>query len=80
MYVSPDFRGSGVGKKLMQEVIERVKKIKGLSKIMLSVTQPQENSLKFYQRLGFEKYAVEKDALRVGDKMIDEIFMSLKIK
>ena len=79
MYVRPDFRGKGIAKKLLLEVIIKAKKIEGLSKIMLSVTHPQENALQFYELLGFEKYAVENDAIRLDGQKIDEIFMSLQI-
>ena len=79
MYVRPDFRGKGIAKKLLLEVIIKAKKIEGLSKIMLSVTHHQENALQFYERLGFEKYAVENDAIRLDGQKIDEIFMSLQI-
>jgi len=79
MYVDPNYRNKGIAKRLLSEVIDRAKKLDGLSKIILSVTQPQENVHKFYQSLGFEKYAVEKDAMRVGGKQIDEIFMSIQL-
>ncbi len=79
MYVKPNFRGKGIAKKLMPETIGRAKKIEGLSKIILSVTQPQENALKFYENLGFVKYSIEKDAIRVDGQKINEIFMSLEI-
>ena len=79
MYVSPAFRGKGIVKKLLLEVIRRAKNIDGLSKIMLSVTQAQEKALGFYEYLGFVKYSVEKDAIRVDGQKIDEIFMSFQI-
>ena len=78
MYVSPGFRIKGIAKKLLLEVIRRAKNIDGLSKIILSVTQPQEKALGFYEHFGFVKYAVEKDALRVDGQKIDEIFLSLE--
>lgn len=79
MYVDSDFRRMGIAKKLLLEVIHRAKKLEGLSKIILSVTQPQENALGFYERLGFVKYSIEIDAIRVDGEKIDEIFMSLQI-
>ena len=79
MYVDPNFRGKGIARQLMEEVISRAKKIQGLSKIILSVTQTQENALRFYEKLGFVKYSVEKDAIRVDGQKIDEIFMSLEV-
>jgi len=79
MYVSPKFRGKGIAKKLLLELINKAKKVEGLSKVMLSVTHPQEKVLGFYERLGFVRYSVEKDAIRVDGQKIDEIFMSLQI-
>ncbi len=79
MFVSQNSRGSGIGKKLMLEVMNRAKKIDGLSKINLSVTKSQQNAIAFYHGLGFVEYAVEKDALRVDGQAIDEIFMSIEI-
>ena len=79
MYVDPEFRGKGIAKKLLQEVINRAKKIYGLSKIILSVTTPQTHALRFYENLGFVKYAVEKDSIRVDGKSMDEIFLSRQL-
>ena len=79
MYVNSDFRGKGIARKLLIEVIERAGKIGGLSKIMITVTSPQENVLGFYERLGFLQYSLENDAMRVGEQRIDEIFLSLEL-
>ncbi len=79
MYVDPVFRGLGIGEKLMLDIIQRTKNLDGLSKIVLSVTHLQQDSKRFYQKLGFIQYAVEKDALRVSGQKIDEIFMCMKI-
>ena len=78
MYVEPSFRGKGIAKKLMKELLKKAKRIEGLSKINISVTHPQEAAKQFYQKLGFEVYAVEKQSLNVDGQAIDEIFMELR--
>lgn len=51
--VAPDFRGSGVGKKLMEAAEEHAKSI-GCHNVTLNVWEFNENAKEFYQHLGYQ--------------------------
>ena len=63
----------------MRAVLERAEKIEGLDQIQLSVTEIQAAALKLYHSLGFETFGREPRALKIGDRMIDEDYMTLRL-
>ncbi len=52
--VDPEYRGNGIGKALMLEVMERLVK-KGAQYIGLEVRVSNEKAIKLYEKLGFRK-------------------------
>lgn len=80
VYVTPSNRGTGLGRVLMQAVLERAAKIEGLDQIQLSVTETQAPALKLYHSLGFETFGRELRALKIGERFIDEVYMVLRIR
>ncbi len=52
LYVLPEAKGSGLGKTLLQEVINRAKK-KGAASLELNVNR-QNEAINFYRKYGFE--------------------------
>ena len=79
MYVKTEQQGKGIGKQLMEAVIEKSQQIKGLQQINLSVTNLSENAFFLYKKLNFIEYGREKSALYWSDIAIDEIYMVLSI-
>lgn len=55
MYITPVFRGKGISKMLMNELIEKLKSIDGLHRIELMVSAEQEAAIKSYLSSGFNK-------------------------
>lgn len=55
VYVSLEFKGKQVGKKLIQKAIE-IGKNNNLRYIWLGVWENNINAIKFYEKLGFEKF------------------------
>lgn len=53
LYVEPDRRENGTGRKLLLSMIEKVK-AKGVKKVRLSVVSTQEAAIKLYESLGFK--------------------------
>ncbi|SRR5579871_225789 len=80
VYVTPSKRGYGIGRDLMQALLERAAKIEGLDQIQLSVTETQVPALVLYRSLGFETYGHEPRALKIGDRFIDEDYLVLPIR
>lgn len=58
--VHPDFRGLGIGKKVMQEIIDRVKK-DGVNYIFLEVRPSNSSALNLYIKLGFQKLGIRRN-------------------
>ena len=72
MYITPEFRGRGVGKLMMENVIERAKSLRGLEQIHLWVLHHDSSASGFYRKLGFEQQGplVRKD-LKAGNIYVD---------
>ncbi|TDL31397.1 GNAT family N-acetyltransferase [Jeotgalibacillus sp. S-D1] len=79
MYVTPDSRGSGAGRKLMEAAIEKAKEIDGLSHLLLTVVQSNQQAKKLYSSLGFVSFGIEKKALKLNGEYIDEEYMQLEL-
>ena len=79
VYVTSSKRGKGVGRDLMRAVLERAARIESLDQIQLSVTETQTAALKVYHSLGFETFGREPRALKIGDRLIDEDYMILRL-
>jgi len=75
VFVYQEFRGKKIGDRLMQECIERASNLPGLQKILLSVSHISQNALYLYEKLGFEIYGTEPNAMMWEGERIDEIFM-----
>jgi len=80
MYVADSARGAGVGRALLEALIERARQIPDLEEVLLSVAVTQAAARTLYASLGFESYGLERNALRVGEQSIDEDYMALKLR
>lgn len=68
MYVTPEYRGKGIGKALMLELIGRAKHRDGVEQINLAVISENGTAKKLYKSLGFEVFGVEHNALKYNGK------------
>lgn len=80
VYVSPEKRGLGVGKKLIQEIINKARTLDGVEQINLSVVSTNNAAKQLYISLGFTVFGTEKSALKVGLEYFDEEYMVLFLK
>lgn len=74
MYVRPASRNAGVGAQLVQSIFELA--CGRVELIQLSVVKDNAGAGRFYSRLGFEEYGIEKKALKHKGRYYDEILMS----
>jgi RimJ/RimL family protein N-acetyltransferase len=78
MYVRSGSRKSGVGRRLVETIIEfggqRVELIQ------LAVVSDNEEARRLYVRLGFVEYGVEKKALKHDGRYYDEVLMAKDLK
>jgi ribosomal protein S18 acetylase RimI-like enzyme len=80
VYVRVAYRGLGVGRALMAELLERAKRETSLEQILLSVGAGQGAAKGLYSSLGFETYGTEPRALKVGAGYVDEELMILRLR
>jgi RimJ/RimL family protein N-acetyltransferase len=79
VYLTASHRGLGYGRRLMEEVIARSKEIEGLESLNLGVIADDTPAHRLYRSLGFEPYGLERRALIVDGKGIDEELMELHL-
>jgi ribosomal protein S18 acetylase RimI-like enzyme len=74
MYVRPQARNRGVGRRLVEAVIE-VACTRGVELLQLAVVSDNEPARRLYARLGFVEYGIEKKSLKQGGRDTDEVLM-----
>lgn len=79
VYVTPEARGRGAGRALLEELIARARALPGLEQIHLTVVSINEPACHLYRALGFARYGTEPRALRLGDRYLDEDLMILRL-
>ena len=77
MYVRPDARKAGVGRRLVEAVIDFARQRVEL--LQLSVVSDNQPARRLYARIGFVEYGVEKNSLKQGGSYYDEILMALDL-
>lgn len=70
VYVQADWRGHGLGKRLVQHVIEHASQHVIMLEAAVGLTN--ESARRTYHALGFKPYGIERKALRVGGIFYDE--------
>ena len=80
MYVSKEFRGRGIARALLEELIKRVKTIPGIEQINLIVIASNTKAKQLYEKFGFEKYGTELNSIKWKDKYFSEDQMVLRLK
>lgn len=80
VYVTPERRGAGVGKKMLQMRLERGAAMDGIQQILLSVAATQVAALRLYRSVGFVSFGCEPRALKIGERFIDEEYMVLRVR
>jgi RimJ/RimL family protein N-acetyltransferase len=77
MYVRADARNAGIGRRLIEAVIDYARHHVEL--IQLSVISDNERARRLYAGLGFVEYGVEKNSLKQRGRYYDEILMALDL-
>jgi ribosomal protein S18 acetylase RimI-like enzyme len=77
VYVDPDARGLGVGKRLMTALIDQARA--EVEDLTLTVSAHNETAIGLYRSLGFEPYGLDRRSLKIGDDYVDELLMRLDL-
>jgi ribosomal protein S18 acetylase RimI-like enzyme len=79
VYVAPESRGYGVGKKLMSHVLAHAATALGARQVNLGVNTKNSAAVALYKKLGFVEFGLERDYLLVGSVLQDEYQMVCRV-
>ncbi len=74
-YVDPNYRGRGVGRKLLESALKLIQKNKDVVKVQLFVNPEQGVAVKLYKEMGFVVVGQMKKEIKVGELFYDELIM-----
>lgn len=80
MYVSKHFRGNGIAKMLMEDLVNRVKLIGDIEQINLTVIANNAQAKTLYEKFGFVTFGSEQHAIKWKGKYFTEDQMVLRLK
>lgn len=79
VYVSPAWRGRGVGEAVMRGAIEVARSWPGVEVLGLSASVRSLDAVRLYERMGFERWGIEPDAMRIAGESVDEVYLQLRL-
>lgn len=75
MFVTPKCAGCGIGRSLVQEVLDRTRGVGDLHSIHLTVLEQNRRARALYQSLGFVDFALEPEAVQIEGMYVGEVRM-----
>ncbi|MCP3143310.1 GNAT family N-acetyltransferase [Pyxidicoccus xibeiensis] len=79
MYVAPEARSRGLGRRLLTALVEEARRMAGVERLILSVAVGNGAAQGLYRTLGFRTYGVEPNALKIGGAYVDQEQMVLAL-
>jgi ribosomal protein S18 acetylase RimI-like enzyme len=79
MYVTPEARGRGVGRQLLDQVVARARRLEGLDQIKLAVVAANDAARALYRSIGVVSYGVEPAGLKWNGQRFDLDRMALEL-
>ena len=80
MYVAKEFRGWGIAKKLLEEVINRVRAIPDIEQINLIVIATNAKAKPLYEQFGFVRFGTERNSIKWKNNYFAEDHMVLHLR
>jgi RimJ/RimL family protein N-acetyltransferase len=77
MYVQQAHRGRGLGRRLLQQLLRRAAALPGIEQVQLGVMADNTAAQALYQSFGFQAYGLERAAIKLDGRFLDEILMAL---
>jgi L-amino acid N-acyltransferase len=74
VYVSPHCFGRGIGRAIMEHLIDRAQSL-GHHAIIAQIAEDNESSIRLHEKLGFEKVGVLKEVGHKFERWIDVVLM-----
>ena len=75
VYAKKSYRGKGIGRQLMEELLDEIGKTREIEKVDLNVNTSQLAAVRLYEKLGFEIVGTLHNELKVEGKYYDEHLM-----
>nr|WP_315218390.1 GNAT family N-acetyltransferase [uncultured Duganella sp.] len=79
MQVDVAYRGTGVGRQLMEHAMEFISTMEGVTKVTLAVTVGNAAAITLYESIGFKVYGREHCALIVDGVPYDDVLMDIQL-
>jgi len=79
VYVMPGHRGKGLARELMNRLISKARDIEDLETLLLCVNSMATPAKTLYASLGFSRFGVEPDSMRVNGHSHNEDMMRLSL-
>jgi RimJ/RimL family protein N-acetyltransferase len=80
VYVNQDWRGKGIARRLLADLIQLARSTPEIEQLMLGVAAGQNPAKRVYQSLGFELYGHEPRAIKLAEGYVDEDLMVLRLR
>ena len=75
MMVRESARGQGIGRALLDALIDAAREPAGLEMLTLTVTDVNASAVRLYERTGFARFGTLHKAIKVGDRYHDKVHM-----
>lgn len=75
MYVNPAYRNKGIGRSLIKAMLKYIKTLPDVYSLQLKVVTDNVPALNLYESFGFKTWAAEKNALKDGERFLDQFHM-----
>ncbi len=79
MYVAQAAAGQGIGRALIQTLLERVRLLPNMEQINLTLAAHNHRARKLYESVGFVSYGIEPNAMKWQGRYVDEESMKLRL-
>ncbi len=80
MYVAAEERGRGIARVLLAETIARAREWPEVEQVRLTVVTENLAARRLYESFGFAAYGLERCALKLGSRYLDEEYLVLTLK
>jgi RimJ/RimL family protein N-acetyltransferase len=76
MGILPGYRGRGLGRRLIEAALQAAREA-GLVRVELSVHADNDRAIALYEKIGFQREGVARDAVFIDGRYIDTIHMAI---
>lgn len=79
LYVDKEFRGQGIGKQIVEKLIESILKNKSIKNIFSEIIETQIASIKLHEKLGFKIVGEFRKLFEIGGKFYTEFYLQKEV-